>query len=185
MSTSIRWFAEFFLSSDFNTFLFPIWSVFWTNAVLVCEKYILSSRCVRAHFPDSFLLHMYQRNVCSPAGLLSHHLTSHFLKVRITLLKSEERKWDTLLVVCLLGRKSSVTLFLMFPLQGLVCASMRCAHPAAEVNKALSQISRQCPLLLVSTMVMVVLQSAKISCSIQLFTNSTSLQLMQGWSALF
>lgn len=45
-----------------------------------------------------------------------------------------------------------VSLFVL-PFQGVLCASVRCAHPAEEVNKALSQISLCCPLLLVSTVV--------------------------------
>lgn len=45
-----------------------------------------------------------------------------------------------------------VNLFVL-PFQGVLCASVRCAHPAEEVNKALSQISLCCPLLLVSAVV--------------------------------
>lgn len=56
----------------------------------------------------------HQRKVCSPAGLLSCHLTAHLLR-------------------------------------GVLCASVRCARPGEEVNKAWSQISLRCPLLLVST----------------------------------
>ncbi|KAM8750465.1 Fanconi anemia group A protein isoform 3-T3 [Acanthopagrus schlegelii] len=56
----------------------------------------------------------HQRKVCSPAGLLSFHLTAHLLK-------------------------------------GVLCASVRCGRAAEEVNKAWSQISLHCPLLLVST----------------------------------
>lgn len=48
----------------------------------------------------------------------------------------------------------------MFPLQGVLCASVRCGRPGEEVNKAWSQISRRCPLLLVSTMVLFVLHTA-------------------------
>ncbi|KAM9351947.1 Fanconi anemia group A protein [Symphorus nematophorus] len=59
-------------------------------------------------------INQHQRNVCCPAGLLSFHLTTHFLK-------------------------------------GVLCASVHCGHPAEEVNKAWSEISLHCPLLLVST----------------------------------
>lgn len=56
----------------------------------------------------------HQRKVCSPAGLLSFHLTAHLLK-------------------------------------GVLCASVHCGRASEEVNKAWSQISLHCPLLLVST----------------------------------
>nr|XP_046249117.1 Fanconi anemia group A protein isoform X2 [Scatophagus argus] len=59
-------------------------------------------------------VNQHQRNVCSPAGLLSCHLTAHFLR-------------------------------------GMLSASVRCGRSAEEVNKAWSQISLRCPLLLVST----------------------------------
>ncbi|KAK5868019.1 hypothetical protein PBY51_012466 [Eleginops maclovinus] len=60
-------------------------------------------------------LNLHQRNVCSPVGLLSFNLTSHFLR-------------------------------------GVLCASVRCGHSREEVNKAWSQISVHCPLLLLSTL---------------------------------
>ncbi|XP_029289892.1 Fanconi anemia group A protein isoform X2 [Cottoperca gobio] len=65
---------------------------------------------------DTLIQHInqHQRKVCSPAGLLSCHLTSHFLR-------------------------------------GVLCASVRCGRSGEEVNKAWSQISLRCPLLLVST----------------------------------
>ncbi|XP_030587909.1 Fanconi anemia group A protein isoform X2 [Archocentrus centrarchus] len=59
-------------------------------------------------------INQHQRQVCSPAGLLSCQITSHFLR-------------------------------------GLLGASVRCARPGEAVNKAWSQISGCCPLLLVST----------------------------------
>ncbi|XP_038562985.1 Fanconi anemia group A protein isoform X1 [Micropterus salmoides] len=59
-------------------------------------------------------VNQHQRKVCSPAGLLSCHLTAHLLK-------------------------------------GVLCASVRCGRSGEEVNKAWSQISLRCPLLLVST----------------------------------
>ncbi|XP_078114148.1 Fanconi anemia group A protein [Sander vitreus] len=59
-------------------------------------------------------VNQHQRKVCSPAGLLSCHLTAHLLR-------------------------------------GVLCASVRCGRPQEEVNKAWSQISLRCPLLLVST----------------------------------
>ncbi|XP_068458987.1 Fanconi anemia group A protein homolog [Clinocottus analis] len=65
---------------------------------------------------DALIEHVnqHQRKACSPAGLLSCHLTSHLLR-------------------------------------GLLGAAARCARPGEEVNNAWSQISRRCPLLLVST----------------------------------
>lgn len=42
----------------------------------------------------------------------------------------------------------------------MLCASVRCGHSAEEVNKAWSQISQHCPLLLVSTVVTLVLHTA-------------------------
>nr|XP_033942702.1 Fanconi anemia group A protein-like isoform X2 [Pseudochaenichthys georgianus] len=59
-------------------------------------------------------INLHQRSVCSPVGLLSYHLTSHFLR-------------------------------------GVLCASVRCGRPREEVDKAWSQISVHCPLLLLST----------------------------------
>ncbi|XP_051239093.1 Fanconi anemia group A protein isoform X2 [Dicentrarchus labrax] len=60
-------------------------------------------------------VNQHQRKACSPAGLLSCHLTAHLLR-------------------------------------GVLCASVRCGgRSAEEVNKAWTQISRHCPLLLVST----------------------------------
>ncbi|XP_041651372.1 Fanconi anemia group A protein isoform X2 [Cheilinus undulatus] len=56
----------------------------------------------------------HQRQVCSPAGLLPFHLTTHFVK-------------------------------------SVLCASVRCGRSREEVNRAWSQISLHCPLLLVST----------------------------------
>ncbi|XP_061677787.1 Fanconi anemia group A protein isoform X4 [Syngnathoides biaculeatus] len=56
----------------------------------------------------------HQRSVCSPSGLLSFHLTSHFLRSNL-------------------------------------CASAHCSLVGEEFNKTWSQISHQCPLLLVST----------------------------------
>ncbi|XP_070686694.1 Fanconi anemia group A protein homolog [Pempheris klunzingeri] len=58
-------------------------------------------------------VNQHQRKVCSPAGLLSCHLTAHLLR-------------------------------------GVLCASVRCARSGEEVNRAWSQISLRCPLLLVS-----------------------------------
>ncbi|XP_076119646.1 Fanconi anemia group A protein isoform X1 [Alosa pseudoharengus] len=58
-------------------------------------------------------VNLYQRKVCSPAGLLPYPLTAHFLR-------------------------------------GIVGASMCCERPAASINRAVSQISQQCPLLLAS-----------------------------------
>ncbi|XP_034391255.1 Fanconi anemia group A protein isoform X2 [Cyclopterus lumpus] len=65
---------------------------------------------------DTLIEHVnqHQRKACSPAGLLSCHLTLHLLR-------------------------------------GVVGASARCGRPGEEVNKAWSQISLRCPLLLVST----------------------------------
>ncbi|XP_044047745.1 Fanconi anemia group A protein [Siniperca chuatsi] len=59
-------------------------------------------------------VNQHQRKVCSPAGLLSCHLTAHLLR-------------------------------------GVLCASVRCGRSGEEVNRAWSQISLRCPLLLVST----------------------------------
>ncbi|XP_034541105.1 Fanconi anemia group A protein-like isoform X2 [Notolabrus celidotus] len=59
-------------------------------------------------------VNQHQRQACSPAGLLSFHLTTHLLK-------------------------------------GLLCGSARCGRPREEFNRAWSQISPHCPLLLVST----------------------------------
>lgn len=101
-----------------------------------------------------FLL-LQQRKVCSPAGLLSCHLTTHLIKVRIYLLKSEAR----LKLRYVSNRKSTSScgqlkkVCCLFALQGVLCASVRCEHSAEEVNKAWSQISQRCPLLLVSAVV--------------------------------
>uniref|UniRef100_A0A4W6EN85 Uncharacterized protein n=1 Tax=Lates calcarifer TaxID=8187 RepID=A0A4W6EN85_LATCA len=59
-------------------------------------------------------VNQHQRKVCSPAGLMSCHVTAHFLR-------------------------------------GVLYASVRCRCPREEVNKAWSQISLHCPLLLTST----------------------------------
>ncbi|XP_069384578.1 Fanconi anemia group A protein isoform X2 [Paralichthys olivaceus] len=59
-------------------------------------------------------VNQHQRKVCSPAGLMSYHLTSHFLR-------------------------------------GVLSASVCCGRPTEEVNKAWSQISLHCPLLLTCT----------------------------------
>ncbi|XP_053175938.1 Fanconi anemia group A protein [Scomber japonicus] len=59
-------------------------------------------------------VNQHQRKACSPAGVLSRHITSHFLR-------------------------------------GVLCASVRCCGRSGEVNKAWSQISLHCPLLLLST----------------------------------
>ncbi|XP_067445106.1 Fanconi anemia group A protein [Thunnus thynnus] len=59
-------------------------------------------------------VNQHQRKVCSPAGVLSCHITAHFLR-------------------------------------GVLCASVRCSGRSGEVNKAWSQISLHCPLLLLST----------------------------------
>ncbi|XP_070763444.1 Fanconi anemia group A protein-like [Enoplosus armatus] len=58
-------------------------------------------------------VNQHQRKVCSPAGLLSFHLTAHLLR-------------------------------------GVLCAGVRCGRSGEGVNKAWSQISLRCPLLLVS-----------------------------------
>ncbi|XP_062245044.1 Fanconi anemia group A protein isoform X2 [Platichthys flesus] len=58
-------------------------------------------------------VNQHQRRVCSPAGLMSFHLTSHLLR-------------------------------------GVLSASVSCGRPREEVNKAWSQISVHCPLLLTS-----------------------------------
>ncbi|XP_034445145.1 Fanconi anemia group A protein isoform X2 [Hippoglossus hippoglossus] len=58
-------------------------------------------------------VNQHQRNVCSPAGLMSSHLTSHLLR-------------------------------------GVLSASVSCGRPREEVNKAWTQISVHCPLLLTS-----------------------------------
>lgn len=50
-----------------------------------------------------------------------------------------------------------INILFAFPLKGLLCASVRCGHSAEAVNKAWSQISLRCPLLLVSTVVMFVI----------------------------
>ncbi|XP_037307939.2 Fanconi anemia group A protein homolog [Pungitius pungitius] len=64
---------------------------------------------------DALIEHVnqLQRRACSPVGLLSCHLTSHFQR-------------------------------------GVLCAAARCGRSREEVNKAWSQISVRCPLLLVS-----------------------------------
>ncbi|XP_026221305.1 Fanconi anemia group A protein isoform X2 [Anabas testudineus] len=59
-------------------------------------------------------INLHQRKVCSPAGSLCCHVTSHFLR-------------------------------------GVLYASVRCRYPREELNKAWSQISLHCPLLLLST----------------------------------
>ncbi|KAM9854727.1 Fanconi anemia group A protein [Aulostomus maculatus] len=65
---------------------------------------------------DKLIQHVnqHQRKMCLPVGLLSFHLTSHFLR-------------------------------------GVLCASLRCGRSGENFNKAWSQISIHCPLLLLST----------------------------------
>ncbi|XP_035497465.2 Fanconi anemia group A protein [Scophthalmus maximus] len=59
-------------------------------------------------------INQHQRKACSPAGSMSFHLTTHFLR-------------------------------------GVLCASVSCGRPREEVDKAWTQISVHCPLLLTST----------------------------------
>ncbi|XP_028971056.2 Fanconi anemia group A protein isoform X2 [Esox lucius] len=58
-------------------------------------------------------VNQYQRNVCTPSGLLPYQLTAHCLTA-------------------------------------VLMAGVSCSCPSGEVNKAMSSISRHCPLLLVS-----------------------------------
>lgn len=105
-----------------------------------------------------------QRMVCSAvqpncsAGLLSCHVTAHFLRVRMSSGKFNEISNLTYCYILLffyraLVRILRVYLLAVFPLQGVLYASVRCGCPCEELNKAWSEISLHCPLLLVSTVV--------------------------------
>lgn len=66
----------------------------------------------------------------------------------------------------------------MFPVQGVLCASVRCGgRSGEEVNKAWSQISLHCPLLLFSTAVLCPLLTA-------IHTDVKSLSHLQSTSML-
>lgn len=55
-------------------------------------------------------------------------------------------------------------------LQGVLCASVRCGRPREEVDKAWSQISVHCPLLLLSTVVQFVLHTVIAASSLPMQT---------------
>ncbi|TDH09055.1 hypothetical protein EPR50_G00082630 [Perca flavescens] len=110
-SASLRISTELSLQHTLNT---------WNRVLLALPAVLLikvKSDGGRATLECNTLIehvNQHQRKVCSPAGLLSCHLTAHLLR-------------------------------------GVLCASVRCGRPQEEVNKAWSQISLRCPLLLVST----------------------------------